>query len=100
MSTRPAWMLLGIVLALLVCISSIWLLPAGEGSFSAVHGPTSPLLAWRSAIRVISCIRAILVFDLLLVAPPILWATKWLQLFAPPPLSNTDLLTLACVLRS
>ena len=57
MLPRLALILLVVFLALLVCASSIWLLPAGQGSFSAVHGPTSHLVARRNAARVLLSIR-------------------------------------------
>jgi len=59
MSSRPTLVLLFVlVLALLVCASSITLTPPGQGSFSAVHGPSSIFVAKRAASRVLSFIRA------------------------------------------
>jgi hypothetical protein len=65
MPSRLAFMLLALVVAALVCASSIWLLPVGQGPFSAVHGPTSYLQAQRVAARVFSGIRLMLVTALL-----------------------------------
>ena len=62
MSARPALMLLLVLaLILVLCTSSICLIPAGRGSFSAVHGPDSIFLARRALGRVLSFIRTSLV---------------------------------------
>ena len=66
MSTRPALMLLFVlVLALLVCASTVCLAPSGHGSFSAVHGPNSIFVAKRAAGRALSLIRTTPIFALL-----------------------------------
>lgn len=58
MPTRLAFLLLAAALALLVCASSIWLVPYGQGPFSAFYGPASMLLASRVAARLSASIGA------------------------------------------
>jgi hypothetical protein len=73
MRSGRAFVLVAMVLALLVMASSIWLLPAGQGPFSAVNGPTSHLKAWREASRLRSCMSLLSVATLLTAladAPP------------------------------
>jgi len=57
MPPRLALMLFVTLLALVVCASSVWLIPAGQGPFSAAYGPISIFQAQRAAARLVSCIR-------------------------------------------
>ena len=58
---RPATILLfAIVLALVVCASTICLVPFGQAPFSSVYGPNSIFLAKRAAARLVACIHATL----------------------------------------
>jgi F0F1-type ATP synthase assembly protein I len=62
MPFRPATILLfAIVLALMVCASSIWLVPFGQAPFSSVYGPNSIFLAKRAAACLVACIHATLI---------------------------------------
>ncbi len=67
MRSGRAVVLVAIVLALVVLASSVWLLPAGQGPFSAVNGPTSHLKAWREAARLRSCMSLLSVAAVLMV---------------------------------
>jgi hypothetical protein len=95
MPSRLAWTLLVLLVAALVCASSIWLLPAGQGSFSAVHGPTSHLIARRTAARVFSGIRLMLVAALLTANAFRALKVEFVANSAPPP---SDRLSLICIL--
>lgn len=96
MPHRPmALVLLALVIALLVCFSSIWLVPDGQGPFSAVHGPISHLKAWRDSVRVLSSIRLLLVVAFCVVPPVSFLVGRSLRIsefaptvFDPPFLSN------------
>ena len=57
MPPRLALTLFVAVLTLMVCASSVWLIPAGQGPFSAAYGPISIFQAQRAAARLVSCIR-------------------------------------------
>ena len=57
MPPRLALTLFVTVLTLMVCASSVWLIPAGQGPFSAAYGPISIFQAQRAAARLVSCIR-------------------------------------------
>jgi hypothetical protein len=93
MSPRPALMLLLVVaLILIVCISSIWLIPAGRGSFSAVHGPNSIFVAKRAVGRMLSFIRTTLVVALLRAL------AGWVNAARDVVLSFTDNQVSTCVL--
>ena len=96
MPSRLAWMLLALLVALLVCASSIWLLPAGQGPFSAVHGPASHLTPRRTAARVFSGIRLMLVAALLAVPANAFPAGRTEILGSAPAPPNR--LSLICVL--
>ena len=60
MPPRLALTLFVAVLTLMVCSSSVWLIPAGQGPFSAAYGPISIFQAQRAAARLVSCIRSTL----------------------------------------
>ena len=93
MSTRPALThLLVFVLVLAVCTSSIWLVPAGHGSFSAVHGPNSSFMGKRAAGRALSFISTTPVVALLQVVTS---RTNTVSDFA---LSPFDHLPVICIL--
>jgi hypothetical protein len=59
MLSRSAIPLLAFLVVMLLCVSSIGLVPVGQGSFSAVRGPVSALRARRAAIMLLYWIKAI-----------------------------------------
>ena len=65
MPPRSALIFLVLLLALLLCACSVRLLPFGRGTFTAVNGRTSPLKAWREAVRILSVMRLVLISGLL-----------------------------------
>jgi hypothetical protein len=77
-----ALMWLIVILALLVCASSLWMIPDGHGSFSVVHGSATYFQAWRNAVRVRAGIRlAIVIASFSALAIPVFWISR----FAPVP---------------
>lgn len=59
MLARPTISVFVLVVMVLVCVSSICLVPAGQGPFSAAHGPVTALRARRAAFRLMYWISAL-----------------------------------------
>jgi hypothetical protein len=59
MMSRTAFAFFAVLVVMIVCMSSIWLVPTGQGSFSASHGPISALRARQAALRLMNWISAI-----------------------------------------
>lgn len=64
MYSRFAFAVFAVLVVVIICASSIWLVPAGQGPFSASHGPVSALRARRAALRLMNWISALVSFVL------------------------------------
>jgi hypothetical protein len=98
MLPRLALMVFVAVLTLAVCFSSICLIPAGQGPFSAAYGPISIFQARRTAARLVSCICSTLPAALVVAAMGPYW-TRRLDLVAAPGPAIPDLPSSICILQ-